>query len=51
MDLLLRDLAMYWASISEYFAFDHARLAEPDMVIRLTIQGALLIGSAFFFRF
>ncbi|HBE93038.1 MAG TPA: hypothetical protein DDW55_11110 [Gammaproteobacteria bacterium] len=48
MDLLLQDLAMHWASIREFFAFDHTRLSEPDMVVRLTIQGLLLIGSAFF---
>ena len=52
MDGLLQGLLIYWANILDsvvaYFAFDQARLAEPDMIARLTIQGFLLIGSAFF---
>jgi len=48
MDGFLQYLLIYWANSLEYFAFDHARLSEPDMVARLTLQGLLLIGSAFF---
>jgi CBS domain containing-hemolysin-like protein len=32
----------------QYVSFDAARLAEPDMLVRLTLQGCLLLGSAFF---
>jgi CBS domain containing-hemolysin-like protein len=52
MDGLLQDLLIYWANTLDatlaYFAFDQARLSEPDMIARLTLQGLLLIGSAFF---
>ena len=48
MDGLLQDLLIYWASVQEYFAFDHSRLTEPDMIFRLSLQVLLLLGSAFF---
>jgi CBS domain containing-hemolysin-like protein len=52
MDGLMQDLLIYWANTLDatlaYFAFDQARLSEPDMIARLTLQGLLLIGSAFF---
>jgi len=48
MDGLLQDLINYWVATQEFFAFDHARLSEPDMVIRMFLQGFLLFGSAFF---
>ena len=41
-------MVLYWATVKEFFAFDTSRLAEPDMIIRLIIQGLLLFGSAFF---
>jgi CBS domain containing-hemolysin-like protein len=31
-----------------FFAFDTARLGDPDMIIRLCLQALLLCGSAFF---
>jgi len=48
MDGFLQYLLIYWTDFLEYFVFDQARLSEPDMVARLTLQGLLLIGSAFF---
>lgn len=44
----MQDLVVYWASVQEYFAFDHSRLTEPDMIFRLSLQAFLLLGSAFF---
>lgn len=38
----------YWLSVVEYFAFDTAMLAEPDMIVRLGVQLCLLVCSAFF---
>jgi CBS domain containing-hemolysin-like protein len=48
MDGLMHELVLYWATVKDFFAFDTSRLAEPDMIIRLIVQGLLLIGSAFF---
>jgi len=48
MDGLLQDLLIYWTSVQEFFAFDHSRLTEPDMIFRLSLQAFLLLGSAFF---
>jgi putative hemolysin len=48
MEGLIQELAVYWMATKDYFAFDTARLAEPDMIIRLCFQGLLLFGSAFF---
>ena len=48
MDGLIQELILYWAMVEDFFAFDTSRLAEPDMIIRLIIQGLLLFGSAFF---
>jgi putative hemolysin len=39
---------LYWATVEDFFAFDVSRLAQPDMIVRLVIQGLLLFGSAFF---
>jgi len=44
----MHELVLYWAAVKDFFAFDTSRLAEPDMIIRLTVQALLLIGSAFF---
>ena len=44
----MQDLALYWAATKDFFVFDAARLAEPDMIIRLAFQVLLLCGSAFF---
>ena len=48
MELVLQEIVQQWELIKAFFAFDTARLAEPDMIVRLTIQVLLLIGSAFF---
>ena len=48
MEGLIQELGLYWEATEAFFAFDTARLSEPDMIIRLVIQGLLLCGSAFF---
>ena len=48
MDGLIQELVLYWATVKDFFAFDVSRLAQPDMIVRLIIQGLLLFGSAFF---
>ena len=48
MDGLIQELAVHWAAMKDFFVFDTARLAEPDMMIRLGFQVLLLFGSAFF---
>ena len=48
MEGLIQEMGLYWEATKAFFVFDTARLAEPDMIIRLTIQGLLLCGSAFF---
>lgn len=42
------NLQLQWESMVVFLTIDPARLAEPDMVIRITLQGVLLFGSAFF---
>jgi CBS domain containing-hemolysin-like protein len=37
-----------WSAIADFFAFDPAKLAEPDLLVRGVIQLVLLCGSAFF---
>ncbi len=48
MDGLIQELVLYWAATKAFFVFDTARLAEPDMIVRLAIQALLLCSSAFF---
>ena len=48
MDGLIQETVLYWAMMKDFFAFDTSRLAEPDIIIRLIVQGLLLFGSAFF---
>jgi CBS domain containing-hemolysin-like protein len=48
MELAFQHLSAFLAQVGDFLAFDTARLAEGDMVFRLSIQGCLLIGSAFF---
>ena len=38
----------YWQGLGEYLAFDAALLAEPSMILRLVLLGAILFCSAFF---
>ncbi len=37
-----------WAQLQAFFMFDPARLTEPEMILRLTLQVLLLLGSSFF---
>jgi CBS domain containing-hemolysin-like protein len=48
MESILQEMFQQWGVTKAFFVFDTARLAEPDMVIRLSIQVLLLCGSAFF---
>ena len=47
--LLMMDyLAAYWTQLTNFLAFDAARLTEPAMMLRLSLQVCLMFGSAFF---
>jgi len=48
MDGLILDPGFYWSLMADIFAVDTARLAEPDMIVRLTLQVFLFACSAFF---
>jgi putative hemolysin len=48
METVVHEFGNLWALLGELLSFDPARLAEPDMVLRLLLQGLLLVGSAFF---
>lgn len=48
MDQLLLQLGQHWQSVVDFFTFDTALLAQPDMIVRLVIQLCLLVCSAFF---
>ena len=37
-----------WSGFIELLKFDPALLAEPTMIVRLCLQGVLILGSAFF---
>ncbi|MEN8175666.1 MAG: hemolysin family protein [Pseudomonadota bacterium] len=41
-------ISQYWEAFAAFIAIDPARLSEPDMVARITLQVLLLFGSAFF---
>ena len=48
MESILQEMLQQWEAIKAFFVFDTARLAEPDMIVRMGIQVLLLFGSAFF---
>ena len=48
MESIFQEIFQQWDAIKAFFAFDSARLSEPDMIFRLGIQVLLLCGSAFF---
>jgi putative hemolysin len=48
MENIFQEIVPQWSAIKVFFAFDSARLVEPDMITRLGIQVLLLCGSAFF---
>jgi len=45
---LIFDLGSYWDLFTESLSVDTARLLEPDMIARLTLQALLFACSAFF---
>nr|VFJ72502.1 MAG: Hemolysin, contains CBS domains [Candidatus Kentron sp. FW] len=48
MDGFFQQLAQHWAALTDLLTVDPARLAEPDMIVRISIQFLLLFCSAFF---
>ncbi len=48
MNEMALELAWIWQTVVEFFAFDTARLTEPDMILRLALQALLFVCSAFF---
>jgi CBS domain containing-hemolysin-like protein len=48
MQVVLEDLAYWWAELVRLVSFDPARLWETEMMVRIAIQVVLLVGSAFF---
>lgn len=48
MEELVFNPASYWNEFAGYFAADAARLSEPGMIARLTLQVLLFTCSAFF---
>lgn len=48
MASIVQELDNLWAALGELLAFDTARLFEPEMILRITLQCLLLIASAFF---
>ncbi|PID43568.1 MAG: hypothetical protein CSB48_05775 [Proteobacteria bacterium] len=48
MDAILHELVLHWEAIKAFFAIDPERLSDPDILVRLGIQIALLFCSAFF---
>jgi putative hemolysin len=48
MEIIPQEIFQQWEAIKAFFVFDTARLAEPDMIVRMGIQVLLLFGSAFF---
>ncbi len=48
METFSFDIAQAWQSIDAFFAIDHDRLSDPDIIIRLIIQALLFLLSAFY---
>lgn len=48
MDQLLNELGQNWDALTSFLAFDAARLSEPEMIFRLSLQVVLFLMSAFF---
>jgi len=48
MEGVLHELTLFGQAIANLLAFDTQQLAEPEMVLRITLQFLLLMGSAFF---
>jgi CBS domain containing-hemolysin-like protein len=47
-EALWLEISQYGQAVQAFFAFDTARLADPEMIGRLALQFFLLLGSAFF---
>jgi CBS domain containing-hemolysin-like protein len=48
LSMLLALVSAWWTDLITYLSFDPSLLTAPDMVARLLLQAALLVGSAFF---
>lgn len=48
MDSLIQDINAYWDTLQQTLVFDFALLQNTEMILRLVLQGFLLIASAFF---
>jgi len=48
MEDFLLEIGSLWGTLVTLLSFDTARLAEPDMVLRILLQCLLLVASAFF---
>ena len=48
MEYVIQEFMSYLEVVRAFFAFDTARLADTDMIVRLSLQALLLCGSAFF---
>ena len=48
MDSLIQQINLHWDTLQQTLAFDVALLQDTEMILRLVLQGFLLIGSAFF---
>lgn len=48
MEFFFTTLYAVWQQIVAFFVFDPQRLSEPEMLVRLTLQACLLLGSSFF---
>jgi len=45
---IVQQLGELWQLLAQSLAFDPARLLEPEILLRLVLQGLLLVASAFF---
>jgi CBS domain containing-hemolysin-like protein len=48
MEQVLEYLTSQWTALGAFLAFDTNRLGDTDVIVRLVLQGLLLLGSAFF---
>lgn len=48
MEFVWHSIHLTWQSIVGFFAFDSNLLTTPEMILRLTLQVLLLLGSSFF---
>ena len=48
MEQLIQQISLSWEKILQMLTFDVALLQETEMIVRLVIQGFLLMASAFF---